>query len=76
MTDQIAHVFFGFMMVSLLTFIPAPSLVWAGAVLGCTYGLVREVTQMQSSGDYSIGANRLVDIFFWGVGGALAGYLR
>jgi hypothetical protein len=76
MNDQIAHIFFGFMLVSMLAVIPAPSMVWAGAVLGGMFGLVRELGQAYDARDLTIGTRRLVDIFFWACGGALAGYLR
>lgn len=45
------------------------------ALMGMFLGLVREVTQMQATGDKKLGLNRLTDIAFWTVGGAVGGMI-
>jgi hypothetical protein len=45
----------------------------AGAYLGAALGCVREYTQMESDLDMTLGTNRIRDIAYWAVGGALGG---
>ena len=76
MNDQIAHVFFGWFLVCGLFMVPTfgGGAIVAGAIVGLTYGGVREVTQMMAVNDLTLGLRRIIDLFFWGVGGALGGY--
>tara|TARA_B100001750_G_scaffold119280_1_gene94609 strand:+ start:5601 stop:5837 length:237 start_codon:yes stop_codon:yes gene_type:complete len=73
--NQLAHVLAAFMVVIFVRTIPWPMPVIQTALMGMFLGLVREVTQMQATGDKKLGLNRLTDIAFWTVGGAVGGMI-
>ena len=73
--NQMAHVLAAFMVVLFVRTIPWPMPIIQTALMGLFLGLIREVTQMQATGEKKMGINRMVDIAFWTVGGAIGGLL-
>jgi hypothetical protein len=71
--NQLAHVLAALMVVLFVRTIPWPMPIIQTALMGMFLGLVREVTQMQATGDKKLGLNRLTDIAFWTAGGAVGG---
>lgn len=69
--DQSAHFLAAIVALLVASIFGAELTVFAGAALGLTFGLIREITE----GDPVTSRNSLLDILFWVLGGTVGGYL-
>lgn len=67
--DQTAHFVVAFAVLLLASFAGASLTPVAGAVIGCAFGLIREVTEADPIDSW----RDALDITFWTLGGLLAG---